>query len=102
MKVKNITKNYLASYMRLELENFENADRKKEEKFLEDLILSAKKIICSHNGLTEEEVNESDELAIAVCILCSEMYERRTMILDKDSSNKVFETILGLSDENLL
>ncbi len=102
MKVKEITKNDVADYLKIELSEYEDADRKKVENFLDEILITAKKTICDYNGLTKEEVDESENLNIPIYILCAEMYDRRSLIVEKSNSNKVLDIIMGLNDKNFL
>lgn len=102
LKVKDIDRKDLEHYLKLELNNYDEIDRKLEERFLDEILKSAKEAICEHNGLTKKELDESETLNIPLYILCAEMYDRRALITDKNNSNKVLDILLSLSDKNLL
>lgn len=46
--------------------------------------------------------NLYDDLVIAIYILVQDMYDNRTLYVDKTNINKVVETILGMHKTNLL
>ena len=43
-----------------------------------------------------------EDLAIAALVLCQDMYDNRSVYVDKNTTNKVVETILGMHCVNLL
>ncbi len=102
MKVKEIDIRKLAHYLKKDLDNYDVVDRKNEEEFLNQTIKTAKEIVRKNNGLTIEEVEESETLSIAVLLLCSEMDTNRSLNSDKNGVNKVLDITLGLDDKNLL
>ncbi len=102
MQVKDIDINKLAHYLKIELNNYEDADRKKEEDFLKEILISAKNIIKKNDGLSDEELENSESLNIPIYILCAEMYDKRSLTDDKNNLNKVLDITMGLDDKNLL
>lgn len=95
MKVSEITVTNVAEYLRLE-------DGEYSEVELANLLSVAKKFIKSYTGLTDEEIDEHEDFYIVVMILCQDMYDNRSMYVDKNNLNKVVETILGMHSVNLL
>lgn len=73
-----------------------------EQNTLETLLNVAKEYIKSYTGLNDTEIDEHADFVIAVLILCQDMYDNRTMYVDKDNVNKVVDTILGMHSVNLL
>lgn len=73
-----------------------------EQNTLETLLNVAKEYIKSYTGLDDNEMDEHADFVIAVLILCQDMYDNRTMYVDKDNVNKVVDTILGMHSVNLL
>ncbi len=92
MKVSTITCNDIANYIRLQ--EVDEADKK----LLNALISIAKKFITENTGVTE--LDEYDDFLIVVFILCQDMYDNRTLYVDKTNLNKVVETILGMHSRN--
>ena len=94
MKVSEITYKDIANYIRL-------AEVSEEEKaFLTSLINIAKKFIGGYTGV--ENLDDHEDFVIVVYILCQDMYDNRTLYVDKTNLNKVVETILGMHSVNLL
>ena len=92
MKVSTITCDDIANYIRLQ--EVEEADRK----LLTALITIAKKFIIENTGV--KDLDEYDDFIIVVFILCQDMYDNRTLYIDKNNLNKVVETILGMHSQN--
>lgn len=92
MKVSTITENDIANYIRLQ--EVDEADKK----LLTALITIAKKFITENTGV--KDLDEYDDFLIVVFILCQDMYDNRTLYVDKNNLNKVVETILGMHSQN--
>lgn len=96
MTVSKITHTDVANYIRL-------SEVSDEEKiFLTNLIKVAIEFIKSYTGLKDEELDKHEDFYIVVMVLCQDMYDNRTLYVDKDNLNKVVETILGMHCVNLL
>ena len=92
MKVSTITCDDIANYIRLQ--EVDEADKK----LLTALITIAKKFITENTGV--KDLDEYDDFIIVVFILCQDMYDNRTLYIDKNNLNKVVETILGMHSQN--
>ena len=92
MKVSTITCDDIANYIRLQ--EVDEADKK----LLTALITIAKKFITENTGV--KDLDEYDDFLIVVFILCQDMYDNRTLYVDKNNLNKVVETILGMHSRN--
>ena len=92
MKVSTITCDDIANYIRLQ--EVDEADKK----LLNALIAIAKKFITENTGV--KDLDEYDDFIIVVFILCQDMYDNRTLYVDKSNLNKVVETILGMHSQN--
>ena len=92
MKVSTITENDIANY--ISLQEVDAADKK----LLTALITIAKKFITENTGV--KDLDEYDDFIIVVFILCQDMYDNRTLYVDKTNLNKVVETILGMHSQN--
>ncbi len=98
MKVSEITNKELADYLRLTFEYLE--DEEKQE--LDVMLNVAKKYIKSYTGLKDEEIDDHEDFVIAVYVLVADMYDTRSMYVDKSNVNRVVETILAMHSVNLL
>ena len=92
MKVSTITVDDIANYIRLQ--EIDEADKK----LLTALMTIAKKFITENTGV--KDLDEYDDFIIVVFILCQDMYDNRTLYVDKNNINKVVETILGMHSQN--
>jgi len=95
MTVSQITVNEVASYLRLEEDEFSESE-------IANLLAVAKKFIKSYTGLTYDEIDVYEDFYIVVMVLCQDMYDNRSLYVDKNNLNKVVETILGMHSTNLL
>lgn len=62
----------------------------------------AKNFIMNYTGHTEAELDNYQDFVIVTLILCQDMWDNRTLYVDKNNLNKVVETILGMHSVNLL
>ena len=87
-KVSEITITDIVEYIRLD--EVSDADTKQ----LETLLMIAKDFIKNYTAL--ESLDEYSDLVIVVYILCQDMWDNRTMYVDKGNPNKVVQTILDM------
>lgn len=93
MKVSEITNEIVVEHCRID-------DYNDEE--IQNILHAAKAYVRSYTGLTDEEIDTHEEFYIAVLVLCQDMYDNRSMYIDKSNTNKVVESILGMHCINLL
>lgn len=93
-KVSEITTADIAEYIRLD--EIDDADIKQLSTFL----LIAKDFIKNYTGL--DDLDEYADLVIVIYVLCQDMYDNRTMYIDKGNLNKVVQTILDMHTRNNL
>lgn len=55
-----------------------------------------------YTGLTSDELDEHEDVTIAVLTLISDMWDNRSMTVDRANINRVVDTILGMYCINLL
>ena len=96
-KVSKITVKEVAEYIRIE-------DYVESE--IETYLNVAKNYISSYTGIPitseEESLDDFPDFVIVVYILCQDMYDNRTLYVDKTNINKVVQTILDMHSRNLL
>lgn len=95
-KVSEITTSDIAEYLRL---SEVTAD---DENTLETLLSVAKSFISKYTGQTEQSLDDFPDFVIVVLVLCQDMWDNRTLYVDKSNLNKVVDTILGMHSINLL
>lgn len=98
MKVSQITNKELADYLRLTYEYLSESEKQE----LDIMLNVSKNFITSYTGLTAEQIDEHEDFVIVVYVLVEDMYDTRSMYVDKSNLNKVVETILGMHSVNLL
>ena len=95
-KVSDITSQDIADYIRLvEVEQ-------DDLNTLNNLLNVAITFIQNYTGHTQDELDNYQDFVIVVLILCQDMWDNRTLYVDKTNLNKVVETILGMNSVNLL
>ena len=97
-KVSEITIKDVADYIRLD--DYEDRD-------IETYLNIAKSYISSYTGIpvTSEEGESLDDFpdfVIVVYVLCQDMYDNRSMYVEKANINKVVQTILDMHTRNNL
>lgn len=95
-KVSDITYTDVANYIRLPEITTDDINT------LNTLIVVAKNFITGYTGHTLEELDNYLDFVIVVLILCQDMWDNRTLYVDKTNLNKVVNTILGMHSVNLL
>lgn len=93
-KVSDITTNDIAEYIRL-VEVLPE-----DENTLSNLLEIAKTFISNYTGQTN--LDKYQDFVIVVLVLCQDMWDNRTLYVDKASLSYPVETILGMHSINLL
>ena len=95
-KVSEIDVTAVADYIRLTEVSQDDMNT------IETLITVSKAFICEYTGLNIEDLDKHEDFIIVVLILCQDMYDNRSLIVDNTNMNKVVTTILDLHSDNLL
>lgn len=93
-KVSDITTDDIAEYLRL-VDYSED-----DENTLSNLLGIAKTFISNYTGQTN--LDNFQDFVIVVLILCQDMWDNRTLYVDKSELSYPVETILGMHSINLL
>ena len=93
-KVSEITIDDIVGFIRLD--EVDSAEKIQLSTFL----TVAKDYIKNYTAL--EDLDEYADLVLVVYILCQDMYDNRSMYLDKDNPNRVVQTILDMHTRNNL
>lgn len=93
-KVSEITVQNLADYLRI------SDLTPEDETLLKTLLSVSKSFIAKYTGRTD--LDEFPDFVIVVYLLCQDMYDNRTMYVDKGDFNQTVQTILGMHSINLL
>lgn len=111
MKISDITFEDVAVQIKLEylLEN--ESDKEALKKQLDPIMSAAKAYISSYTGIkiqadneedTSKTIDDYDDFYIAFMVLCQDMYDNRSMYVEKSNVNKVVSSILDMHCTNLL
>lgn len=95
-KISDITYSDIANYIRL------SEVSQNEQNYLTTLINISKDYISNYTGISASDLDNYTDLIIVVFVLCQDMYDTRSLYVDKSNLNKVVETILGMHERNLL
>lgn len=95
-KVSDITYEDVANYLRID--EVDGGDINT----LNTLIGISKTFISNYTGRTTEEMDNYQDFVAVVLILCQDMWDNRTLYVDKTNLNMVVEAILGMHSVNLL
>lgn len=93
-KVSDITVENLADYLRL------SEITPEDEALLQTLLNISKTFIVKYTG--RENLDDFPDFVIVVYLLVQDMYDNRTMYVDKGDFNQTVQTILGMHSINLL
>ena len=98
MKISEIAIDDICRQIRTEKEYLPGDDLA----YLEILKKAAIEYTKSYTGLSDAELEEHEDITIAVLVLISDMYDNRQMYVDRNNTNRVVDTILGMYSKNLL
>lgn len=93
-KVSDITVENLADYLRL------SEITPEDGALLKTLLSISKTFIVKYTG--RENLDDFPDFVIVVYLLVQDMYDNRTMYVDKGDFNQTVQTILGMHSVNLL
>lgn len=93
MKVSELTVKNVAEFIRLD---------EYDEKELKDILEAAKSYAKNYTNLAPAQMDENEEISIAVLILCQDMYDNRAAAADAAAQNKTLTNILNMHSYNLV
>ena len=95
-QVSDITYQDIADYIRLDELTQDDINT------LNTLLMVSKSFIKNYTGRSDDELDNYQDFVIVVLVLCQDMWDNRTLYVDKTNLNHVVESILGLHSVNLL
>ena len=98
MKVSEIKLSDLFMQCRLEAEYLAEG----EVEHLENLKKAAIEYVKSFTGLSLAQLEEHEDITIAVLVLVSDMYDNRQVYVDRNNTNRTVDTILNMYRVNFL
>lgn len=103
MKVSEIDKEKVKLYLRIE----DTTDF--DDELIEAILESAKSYVENYTGLPMVQtegvgnyLDEYPEVSVAVLVLCQDMYDNRSMYVEKSNVNRVVDSILCMHCRNLV
>lgn len=98
MKINEVTTEDLVNYLRLDDPSYIEISE------IERMKASAIGYMKDYTGLSEEQLNEHDDLTQALFILVADMFDNRNLYIEGKANNinKSVECILGMHSINLL
>ena len=94
-KISQITASDLAEYLRLDEYN-------DDVNTLNNMLGVAKTYIQNYTGVASDKMDDYQDFVIVAFILVQDMWDTRTLYIDKSNVNKAVESILGMHSVNLL
>ena len=73
-----------------------------DDSLIDAIRLAATAYVLSYTGLTALEADAYEDLSIACLVVCSDMYDNRTMAVETGAENKVALSIMNLHQRNLV
>lgn len=98
MKISEMTTADIWQHIREDPEEMEEADNRE----ILTMKTAAVEYCKGYTGLTEEQLDQHEDITIAVLMLIADMYDNRQLQVDKNIMNKTAETILGMYCVNFL
>lgn len=92
MKISELTPEIIAEYVHIE----------PDDVLLEPLLEASISFAEKFTGHTAEELDEYEDVTIAILLKISDFYDQRTEHTDKPINNPAVETILSMHSTNLL
>lgn len=68
----------------------------------EVLLAAAMTYVRGQTGLSDEELDDYEDITVAVLVLCADMYENRLTTVDSANPNRTVEAILGMHRRNFV
>lgn len=96
MKISEITVNDLIEYAR------EDATNEEIINTFTTILSSIKAYIKNYTGLTDEQIDDKEDITMVIFVLSNEMYENRLFTVNENNVNKVISNILDMHSINLL
>ena len=98
MKISEMTTVDIWQHIREDPKEMEEADNRE----ILTMKTAAVEYCKGYTGLTEEQLDQHEDITIAVLMLIADMYDNRQLQVDKNIMNKTAETILGMYCVNFL
>lgn len=98
MKVSELTLPLIAQH----LNEVEESLPENDKNLINVMKTAAVKFCADYTGLSEEELDNFEDITVVVLALISDMYDNRQTTVDRGNVNRIVDTILGMHSINLL
>lgn len=98
MKVSKLSLEMILNHIREEKENLDENDLA----LLEAMKTAAVQYVIFQTGLEEQELDKYEDITIAVLTLISDMWDNRSMTVQRSNVNRVVDSILEMHRTNLV
>lgn len=98
MKVSELTLPLIAQHLNEAEESLQESDKQ----LIETMREAAVKFCADYTGIAKEELDNHEDITVAVLALISDMYDNRQTTVDRASPNRIVYTILDMHSVNLL
>lgn len=103
MRISEIDRAKVKHYIRIDDEDME------DDALVDAVLEAAKSYAETYTGLPiqktegqEDYLDKYQDVTIAILVLCQDMYDNRSMYVDKGNVNQVVKSILGMHCRNLV
>lgn len=96
MEISKLTTEDVKHYLRI-VESDEHDDA-----LIASILNGAKSYVSGQTGLSMDEMDKYSDLTIAILIICQDMYDNRSMYVDKNNLNKTVESIISMHSSHLV
>ena len=86
----------------IEIKQFCRIDFDDDDVMLMKFWDSAQSYVRSYTGLSDTEMEENEDITIAVLVVLSDMYDNRSYSSKENSGNKIAKGIMDLHSQNLM
>lgn len=87
----------------IDIKNYLNILHDEDDSLIQSILRGCKAYIKSYTGLSADAMDKYEELSLTLFVLAAEMYDNRSMTVDKLSKvNPLVETMLNIHSVNLL
>ena len=85
-----------------EVKNYLHVYHSEDDKLISGILIAARTFVKNYTGISPENLDTSEDLSMAVLILCAELYDNRVFTVEKNAVNPVIQALLDMHSVNLL
>lgn len=85
-----------------DLKKYANVFHDEDDDLFDSILTSCKSYIKGYTGLDDVQMDDREELSIAIYVLSNELYDNRMFTVDKNKVNFVVNSILSMHSFNLI